>query len=471
VTVQVDEIADFGHISDAADVTYLANGRWEGTFGSIASGFGGEGQVIVDPIDLRYQFQGGQSWKTAVARMRFSLSALPAAKAALLLMHSGGNKVWLQLMSSGQLVVTTNSSTGTEGVDRWTSSSASLVTDTEYYVEFGAHIDPTSGAFSVRIDGTLQGNLTQSNVNTSTAGAVHLVNAVFAGNLAGLSTWEVAGSFGRFSVSVGNDQLEAGDLITTSNELPKIATLYAYDDGALLEWDNGTGDGFEQINEIQQDNNTTYIAAKDAVDAGKRSSYLMDPKPGSASVIYGVKVNAMVAGKLSGSNIKNTRLFQRMASTNYDSPNLGTTAGLPITSSPTVYGGRSYIWLLNPDTGLPWTSDDTEALEVGVRAPLTSDAPASQGFPNGAEIRCTQIVVELLYGEVAAADVAGSGSMQHVAASRLLSVAVAEIAGSGSMQHVLDSGTGLESVVPPIPPGCDIGYGPVTGEKGYGPRV
>jgi hypothetical protein len=57
-------------------------------------------------------------------------------------------------------------------------------------------------------------------------------------------------------------------------------------------------------------------------------------------------------------------------------------------SSSTSYVERSYIWNVNPNTGLPWTWSEINAMQIGVALKTSNSA---------ANVRCTQVYAEIDY--------------------------------------------------------------------------
>lgn len=114
--------------------------------------------------------------------------------------------------------------------------------------------------------------------------------------------------------------------------------------GALAQWDG-------ELASLGDDDTTTGIYTK---VAGERHTAGLSTYSGAQNLSNLVSVSMTTRGLNSPSKIKHTI---RQSGINYDSPDI---------SLPYSLQYNLFDLPLNPATGLPWTSDDLETLEVGV---------------------------------------------------------------------------------------------------------
>lgn len=274
----------------------------------------------------------------------FKATALPSSVSPIArLLDAGTAQCDLRLNTDGTLSVTRNGTALTNGT-----SSNSISTGTDYYIEWKVTISDSIAASSckVRVNGVdwITVATGQDTKNTANASA----NQFSLGTTVNLSS-SVAFTFDDFylcdqSGSTNNDFL--GDV--------RVDTLYPTSDGNYSQFTPSTGTTHYTLVDESTPNTTDY---NDGVNVGDRDSYGMGNLAALTSqTVYGVQVNAAILKDDAGS--KSAATFVRSSTTDGD----GASVALGTSQS-----YISQVFETNPNGAVAWTETTVNAMEAGVK--------------------------------------------------------------------------------------------------------
>lgn len=166
--------------------------------------------------------------------------------------------------------------------------------------------------------------------------------------------------------------------------LPQQQILRPTANGTYTEWGETLGSGtthWDRVDDVTPDDGGSYIMDNTWNGAERDTFQLSDT---SYTAIASVQVFAR-ASRITTNDNNNVRLFVRSGSTDSQSP--------PETLSMS-WGEVSYSWLVDPNTGLPWTQAAVNALQAGVRNAM--------GPSGGGGVGVTQVYVVVTEGNVGA---------------------------------------------------------------------
>lgn len=216
------------------------------------------------------------------------------------------------------------------------------------YVELKCTIGPAAGAFAVHLNGVSE--VSASGVNASASGS-SVADGVEMGS-ASTSGSVQAGNYIYFADfyacdgtgTVNNDFL--GDV--------RVQPLMPSADGDLSQLTPSSGaTHYNLVDEVPPDGDASYVSS---ATAGNVDLYQLADLAAVSGNVYGVQVMAFARKDDAG-----TRTLAPVIKTGgveYD----GTTVGLGMT-----YAYLRDLWERNPQTAVPWTIADVNALQAGVK--------------------------------------------------------------------------------------------------------
>lgn len=215
-------------------------------------------------------------------------------------------------------------------------SENTLNPDTLYHIEVQIFQHATEGWIAARVDGVEWVRIEDIDT-TASIGAVSLLT-----NISGTNTWNQGNYYDNFYIyddtgSANNDWL--GDRL--------VYTLMPTGDGVEEDWTPSSGsDGYAMVDEIPADGDTTTITSNNTGDVSQFS--LPSSIPSGAEVL-GVQV--AVSAKRTGTEIPTIAI----------GPEGDPSDPLMV---PTSYAYLYHISEINPDTSLPWTDTEVNAMLV-----------------------------------------------------------------------------------------------------------
>lgn len=242
---------------------------------------------------------------------------------------------------------------GTPETTLFTSSRTVSLTDW-FYVEFMGKIDPTNGAYELRVDGVRWSSA--SGINTSATGG-SLANQV-------RLTYNHIGTDGATRVVddfyiVDDDTVGGTSHITGFLGPVHIGLIEENGNGALSEWVPHGGTNYENVDETTgEDGDTTYNGGEThhAIDLYTLTDLeVVNPTIKAVAVHqWARKEDALYRGFVPTARVNATDYF-------------GTEEALGAT-----YERVFYTWENNPSTGLAWNTSDINLLQVGARTNFSS---------------------------------------------------------------------------------------------------
>ena len=144
---------------------------------------------------------------------------------------------------------------------------------------------------------------------------------------------------------------------------------------------------YDKVDDVTPDEGSTYIATSSTDYLFYRDLYgVPDSAIPVGSTINSVTVYIRCVG--SGLDTGNTRGYAAQYIRTHDTDYLGAYAYYIGSAWATKY----YTWLTNPNTGLAWTIDEINALEIGIKGRAGYDIEG-YCYP----LYCTQVYVEVDY--------------------------------------------------------------------------
>lgn len=344
----------------------IGTGTWGGSVASMVAGFNG-GLAIRNPTALTFTFSVSGTYDAIIARVRFRPTAIGTARLIIGLNNGAVAQDELWINASGKLEFRYGGNSSEVDV---TSTGAALSINNWYDIEIGVVVNDTNGSWLVKRDGVIEPGMQAFGVDTRGHSSNNFVTRLDWNN--------PEGDFDDWYLRVGTSTIDNDDYLTDPEGNPDIITLWPNSQGNYAQWVNTTGVGqhYEEINEVQMDNSTSYLSATSALGENARDSWFFDSLPEGIEGILKLKVIFALA------RIQQTdfRHFIRANGSDYDGPQYNFEGGVfpNFQASP-------YIWETNPDTGDPWTIDDVNNIEVGIQKLLAINS-----------IRISQAVVTVL---------------------------------------------------------------------------
>jgi len=247
----------------------------------------------------------------------------------------GTADVWMSLESDFRLHVYRAKYMGSEEIG---ASTTVLVQNVWYYVELSVVIDPSAGAFELRVNGI-----------TEASGSGY--NTAYGGNATADKV-----DWGDWNYVSLDDLYLCNDLGAHNNDfLGDIAVHCLMPNGAgnYSEWAPQPGANWENVSEIPPDDDTSY---NETASAGNRDSYqFADLAAGGA--VLGIQLNERIRKEGAGSSHV-IAPFARVAGADYDQAQ---------ESVPDNYIYVPRVLETDPSTGLAWSRAALNAAEFGIK--------------------------------------------------------------------------------------------------------
>jgi hypothetical protein len=211
----------------------------------------------------------------------------------------------------------------------------SLIEDTWHYFEIETTIHDTTGIIKVYVDGALSLNLT--GVDTRNGGTGLVNNIRISGDNNDILIDDLY-------IKVGSGETAIGDV--------RVCTVLPNGAGTTTEWDPSAGSNYQNVDETNPDDDTTYNSTS---TAGEIDLYAFPDIAVTAGTIHGVQV--MANCRKDDAGVRDIKLIARPASTNHLSAAIGAT---------NTYFGQTKIWEDNPETAAAWAVSEVNASEFGI---------------------------------------------------------------------------------------------------------
>lgn len=209
--------------------------------------------------------------------------------------------------------------------------------NTWFYVEVTVKLGDTLGTVSAKVNGATVG--TPFTGDTKNAGTKTVFDYVrFMGTNTAACTMD--------DIYVTNDATPLGDI--------KVETLYPNGNGAASAWagsDGNSTDNYLLVDEVGTPDVGDYVSSS---TAGQQDLYTMTDLAAGLGSVRAVFVSAHSIKTDSGS--RQVKLLARGGATNAS----------PARDLSTSFVGAGYGWMVNPETGSPWTRSEVNALQTGV---------------------------------------------------------------------------------------------------------
>lgn len=281
------------------------------------------------------------NYATLICGFSFKFNAMPTIGGVNIfsLRDAGQTQIIIVLNTDGTLSISRG------GITTLGTTTYTLTTNTEYYIEFKATIHDTTGSFELRIDGVNQLSATnQDTKNTANAHANQLLlGATNNPNVMGsIYTYDDLYVLDTTGSAPTNDFL--GDC--------RVDAVLANADGNYTQWTPSTGtDHYALVDDITP--NTTDYNSSSTV--GQKDSYAMTNPTLNSSTIYGVR--AKVAAHKDDAGTKSIKVGVRSGTSD------SLSSGQSLATSQLYY---SNIHTTDPNTGAAWTQSGLDNMEVVV---------------------------------------------------------------------------------------------------------
>jgi hypothetical protein len=212
------------------------------------------------------------------------------------------------------------------------------------YVEWYLKIDPTVGATQVRINGTTVINL--SNQNTRQTANSYATNFGFSDGFSGTT----GGNLGLFYVDdfyLDNQGTFYGD--------SRIESRFANGNGATNAWTPSAGSNYQNINQANSDDDTTYNSS---ANVGDIDLYTFPALSTNAGLVHAVMTVGVQRIDTAGS-ASSCPTYRSASGTNY--------FGATQTIGATTYGAYMDIQTTDPSTSGNWTIAGVNGFQYGAK--------------------------------------------------------------------------------------------------------
>ena len=271
---------------------------------------------------------------TLVVGVAFRTSAIAISTREFLWLYEGTNKgINLRINSDGTISVYLDAVL----ID---TSVSQLSIDTWYYLELKVLTHNSAGTYEVRIDNADW--ISGTGVDTQPSGnsyhtAVRL-GAIFGGAAQYDDLYVLDGSGSENNDFLGNRQ---------------VVPLRPNGDGDTNDWTPSTGNNYENVDEVQRDDDTTYNETSTANDV---DLYDYADSVGLAT-INGVMITTCVRVTTGSMDMKT--LIKSGATTDESSP---------VTITQQTYQSKTYLSEQDPNTAAAWTPTNLNAAQFGIEA-------------------------------------------------------------------------------------------------------
>jgi len=202
-----------------------------------------------------------------------------------------------------------------------------------YCVEIYAKVDDSTGAITVKVDGTA--DITLTSQDTRNGGTAEI----------GRVTWEVAGNYSYID-----------DIIIRDDDWPGQGSVYLLQvdgEGDETDWTASAGNPEDCVDEVPW-SDSDYVYA-DSATPNLKQDFTMEDLPDTYTSIDAVQVLAIVGLSAAGSG--DAKVYCDSNGTEED----GSSTALDVTPV-----GLRHIMSLNPDDSAAWEKADVNAIKVGV---------------------------------------------------------------------------------------------------------
>jgi hypothetical protein len=235
-----------------------------------------------------------------------------------------------------------------------TTATGIVIPGTWHYVEMQARLHDTTGAVTLRVDGATVGTFSGDTKNAGTKTVFDQVRLVFPFN--NVTSYD----FDDFYIMSG-----AGDSFLGS---VTVETLYPNGDGDSNQWlgsDGNSTDNWDLVNEVGSPVTTDYTST---ATVGQQDLYALGPLVHTDGTIVAIDHSAYMLRTDAVTPI-NVKLLNRRGATTVG-------PALPLGTS---YRSYDYCLTVDPETGLPFTIADVNALQSGV---AFADPPSPTWYRN-----------------------------------------------------------------------------------------
>jgi hypothetical protein len=263
---------------------------------------------------------------------------IPAAGTNLLqFLDSGSEQISVRYGAAGTLIVSRN------GVTLGTST-LSLIANTWYYIEFQTTIDPSAGAYTLKVSGATW--LSATGVNTRATANSSTNGLLFGNHSSNLDDLYVLNSAG----TANNTFLGESRILTTEPSGDDTAAP-----GTNLLWTPNSGTNhYTRVNEGSPDDDTSFVSTS---TPGQIDTYTF-PAIAPTGVIAAVQVCLCERKDDAGARVTSTE-YRSAAGTNYDGTNQFTLNS--------AYRIDRQIYEVDPATGSAWVVTGLNGGEFGVK--------------------------------------------------------------------------------------------------------
>jgi len=252
----------------------------------------------------------------------------------------------IQILATGELRLQRG------GATTISTTTTTLSTSNEYYLEFKVLVNDTAGTFEVKI-----ADVTLNNEETITA--TDHTDTLLDSKISSLST-EVTWNRVRFASSMDGLLIDdvyladgSGSDVNDFQGNILVEAIEPNGDGSTTNLTPSSGSNFENVDDATMDSDTTYNTA----DADSELDLYTMTDITRTGDIVGVQVQANA--RITEASPRKLRLITRHGTTNGES---ATT-----TLADDTYRGRYAIFEQNPDTAAAWTNSDITDIECGVK--------------------------------------------------------------------------------------------------------
>lgn len=213
-----------------------------------------------------------------------------------------------------------------------------------YYLELKATIDNSSGSYEFRVNGDTW--FSDSGIDTQVSANAYVTQVRI-------------GSSSSFNYPVFDDIYILDTSGSMNNDFlgdVKVETLYPDGAGNETDWTPSTGSNYQNVDETNPDNDTTY----NYVGSGTLPAndlYTLGNLVTGVGEIYGIQLNSYVRKDDAGS--VNLAHILRTGGTTY--------SGLGVNSVADTYSFYTDLKEENPNTTAQWTVAEINSLETGIR--------------------------------------------------------------------------------------------------------
>jgi len=212
---------------------------------------------------------------------------------------------------------------------------------------------------------------------------------------------DITREFGKLTVELRNDEEQyaspgSGDLsvldigcqidfnpgYVTARAAETLCPDAAGDEENIHNATSGAGNHWQDIDDVAPDEDNTMVYENTIDDTYYRDLYSL-PAYSKVGAINGVTVCARCRSYGGDATRANLKIACKTGGTVYESEEITTAVS---------YADYSKVWMVNPHTGMAWTADDINSLQIGV-ALRNATAP-----PNLFSSCCTQVFAVVDYG-------------------------------------------------------------------------